>query len=453
MSHTAWLFCALIISMVVILFLILKVKLNAAIALVLGSILMGILSGITMLETIEGINAGFGSMLKGMGLPIGFGIILGELVSASGGAKVIADKIVQAFPKEKSIYAIGLAAFVLAIPVYFDVTFVILVPIGMALMKEINKSIAHVVGAITIGAAAAHTMVPPTPAPLAAGEIFGFDTGHMIAFGGILGLVGVFVVIKIYTTVLDKSAKFWKPESDIATEAIIVKEENTNVKKPSFAVAMLPIMLPIVMIIVNTVANSILGDAEPEVFKFIGDKTTALLAGAIAAYMIAARSMGQKAAEKAATDSLSSAGIVFLITGAGGAFSNIITITGVSSAISDIVGGLTTNVFVVIIISYFVGLLIKQVTGSGTVSAITSMTIMSSVAPTVAIPPVFIAMACLSGTLFGATVNDSGFWIVTNMSGLNFTGGVKTYTIPEMIESVTYLVIILIVTAGYVIIF
>ena len=103
MSHTAWLFCALIISMVVILFLILKVKLNAAIALVLGSILMGILSGITMLETIEGINAGFGSMLKGMGLPIGFGIILGELVSASGGAKVIADKIVQAFPKEKSM--------------------------------------------------------------------------------------------------------------------------------------------------------------------------------------------------------------------------------------------------------------------------------------------------------------------------------------------------------------
>ena len=114
---------------------------------------------------------------------------------------------------------------------------------------------------------------------------------------------------------------------------------------------------------------------------------------------------------------------------------------------------MTTNVFVVIILAYLVGLLIKQVTGSGTVSAITSMTIMSSVAPAVALPPVFIAMACLSGTLFGATVNDSGFWIVTNMSGLKFTGGVKTYTIPEMIESVTYLVILLIATAGYVLIF
>lgn len=453
MSHSAWLFCALIISMVVILFLILKVKLNAAISLVLGSILMGVLSGVSTLETIDGINAGFGSMLKGMGLPIGFGIILGELVSASGGAKVIADQIVKAFPKDKAIYAIGLAAFVLAIPVYFDVTFVILIPIGIALMKEINKSIAHVVGAITIGAAAAHTMVPPTPAPLAAGEIFGFDTGLMIAFGGIIGLIGVFLVIKIYTTVLDKSAKFWKPESDISEKGIVLKEEKFPENKPSFFVSLIPIILPIVMIIINTVANSVMGEAEPEIFKFIGDKTTALLTGAIAAYIIAVKSMGREKAEKAATDSLSSAGIVFLITGAGGAFSNIITITGVSGAISEIVSGLTTNVFVVIILAYLVGLLIKQVTGSGTVSAITSMTIMSSVAPAVALPPVFIAMACLSGTLFGATVNDSGFWIVTNMSGLKFTGGVKTYTIPEMIESVTYLVILLIATAGYVLIF
>ena len=453
MSHSAWFFCALIISMVVILFLILKVKLNAAISLVLGSILMGVLSGVSTLETIDGINAGFGSMLKGMGLPIGFGIILGELVSASGGAKVIADQIVKAFPKDKAIYAIGLAAFVLAIPVYFDVTFVILIPIGIALMKEINKSIAHVVGAITIGAAAAHTMVPPTPAPLAAGEIFGFDTGLMIAFGGIIGLIGVFLVIKIYTTVLDKSAKFWKPESDISEEGIVLKEEKFPENKPSFFVSLIPIILPIVMIIINTVANSVMGEAEPEIFKFIGDKTTALLTGAIAAYIIAVKSMGREKAEKAATDSLSSAGIVFLITGAGGAFSNIITITGVSGAISEIVSGLTTNVFVVIILAYLVGLLIKQVTGSGTVSAITSMTIMSSVAPAVALPPVFIAMACLSGTLFGATVNDSGFWIVTNMSGLKFTGGVKTYTIPEMIESVTYLVILLIATAGYVLIF
>lgn len=453
MSQSVWLFLALIISMVVILFLILKVKLNAAISLVLGSILMGVLSGLSTLETIDGINEGFGNMLKGMGLPIGFGIILGELVSASGGAKVIAHRIVQAFPKTKAIYAIGLAAFVLAIPVYFDVTFVILIPIGVALMKEIGKSIAHVVGAITIGAAAAHTMVPPTPAPLAASEIFGFDTGIMIAFGGIMGLVGVFVVIFIYTKILDVRTTFWKPESDIAeVGARIEASEEPQENVPSFGLSLLPIFVPIIMILINTVTGSVMGDDEPALIKFVGDKTTALLTGAIVAYLIGVKYMGRNKAEKAATSSLSSAGIVFLITGAGGAFSNIISITGVSDAIANIVSGFN-NVFVVLILSYLVGLLIKQVTGSGTVSALTSMTIMSSVASTVAIPPVFIALACLSGTLFGATVNDSGFWIVTNMSGLSVKGGIKTYTFPEMIESVIYLVLLLIVTAGYLLIF
>ncbi|MCB5712931.1 GntP family permease [Lactonifactor longoviformis] len=454
MSHSAWLFCSLIISMVIILVLILKVKLNAAISLVLGSILMGLLSGISMVDTIEGINTGFGNMLKGMGLPIGFGIILGELVSASGGAKIIAHKIVKAFPKTKAIYAIGLAAFILAIPVYFDVTFVILIPIGVALMKEINKSIAHIVGAITIGAAAAHTMVPPTPAPLAAGEIFGFDTGIMIGFGTVFGLIGVFLVIFIYTKFLDKKTTFWNPALDESAEGVqIDAKEDAAVNPPSFGLSLLPIFVPIILILLNTVTGSAMGDAQPSIFVFLGDKTTALLAGAIVAYLIGVKCMGKEKAEKTATDSLSSAGIVFLITGAGGAFSNIITITGVSDAISDIVSGFTSNVFVVIILAYFVGLLIKQVTGSGTVSALTSMTIMSSVASSVALPPVMIAMACLAGTLFGATVNDSGFWIVTNMSGVSVKGGIKTYTLSEMIESVTFLILLLLVTLGYVIIF
>lgn len=454
MSHSAWLFMSLIISMIVILFLILKVKLNAAISLVLGSILMGALSGISLVETIDGINVGFGNMLKGMGLPIGFGIILGELVSRSGGAQIIASKIVKAFPKTKAIYAIGLAAFILAIPVYFDVTFVILIPIGIALMKEINKSIAHIVGAITIGAAAAHTMVPPTPAPLAAGEIFGFDTGIMIAFGTVFGLIGVFLVIFIYTKFLDTKATFWNPETDESSAGVhIDAQEDSSITPPSFGFALLPIFVPIILILLNTVTNSAMGDAQPSIFLFLGDKTVALLAGAIAAYLIGVKCMGKEKAEKAATDSLSSAGIVFLITGAGGAFSNIITITGVSDAIADIVSGFAHNVFIVLILSYLVGLLIKQVTGSGTVSALTSMTIMSGVAASIALPPVFVAMACLSGTLFGATVNDSGFWIVTNISGLSIKGGIKTYTVSEMIESVFFLILLLIAAGGYMIIF
>ena len=321
-------------------------------------------------------------------------------------------------------------------------------------MKEINKSIAHIVGAITIGAAAAHTMVPPTPAPLAAGEIFGFDTGIMIAFGTVFGLIGVFLVIFIYTKFLDKKTNFWNPETDESSAGVhIDAQEDSSITPPSFGFALLPIFVPIILILLNTVTGSAMGDAQPGIFLFLGDKTVALLAGAIVAYLIGVKCMGKEKAEKAATDSLSSAGIVFLITGAGGAFSNIITITGVSDAIADIVSGFAQNVFVVLILSYLVGLLIKQVTGSGTVSALTSMTIMSGVASAITLPPVFVAMACLSGTLFGATVNDSGFWIVTNISGLSIKGGIKTYTVSEMMESVFFLILLLLAAGGYMIIF
>src|SRR5699024_1203475 len=108
---------------------------------------------------------GFGDMLAGIGFPIGFGIILGQMVSDTGGANVIADRMVKIFPESKAMYAVAFAAFILAIPVFFDVTFVILIPIGVALMKKINKGIGYIAGAISIGAAVAHTLVPPTPNP------------------------------------------------------------------------------------------------------------------------------------------------------------------------------------------------------------------------------------------------------------------------------------------------
>lgn len=465
MSSTGWLMGCLIASMVLILFLILKVKINAAISLVLGSMCMGLISGLPVIEVIGGINEGFGSMLKSIGLPIGFGIILGQLLSDFGGAKVIATSIVKKFPKSKAIYAIGIAAFVLSIPVYFDVTFVILIPIGIALIKEINKPIAYIVGAITIGAAAAHTMVPPTPAPLAAGEIFGFDIGILIAFGGIFGIIITIIAITVYMKVLDRG--LWNPVEDENGEGISIEDESlvnqeiamgsstaiSTAKLPSTFLSILPIFLPVILILLNTVTSSMMGESQPIIFQFFGDKTTALLAGAIAAYLIGWKFMGQEKAEKSATSSLSSAGIVFLITGAGGAFAKIIEISGVSGAIVEIVSGFSGNVMLVLLISYIVGLLIKQITGSGTVSAITSMTIMSSVAPSVAIPPVFIALACLSGTLFGCTVNDSGFWIVTNMSGLTFKGGFKTYTLAEMIESVICLIMLLIIASVYLLVF
>ena len=291
------------------------------------------------------------------------------------------------------MYAVAFAAFILAIPVFFDVTFVILIPIGVALMKKINKGIGYIAGAISIGAAVAHTLVPPTPNPLAAPEYFDFDLGIMIAMGIILGI---------------------------------------------------PIFLPVVLILLNTVIDAATGDV-PAVIEFLGTKTISMLCGVIAATIISIKFLGLKKTEESANNALQSAGLVFLITAAGGAFAAVITASGVNGAIESMVSNISGNVVVVLLLAYILGLLFRQITGSGTVASLTTFSIMQSVAAVTPIHPVFIALACLSGAMFGATVNDSGFWIVTNMCGFNFSGGVKTYMLGEAIASVVGIILIVIV--------
>ena len=154
---------SLVISIAVVVVFCTKVKMNPAIALILGSLLLGFLTGVPLVDAVDAegnavsglvnvINNGFGSMMGSIGFPIGLGIILGQFVSDTGGATVIADRLVSMFPNKYAMYAVGFAGFVLSIPVFFDVTFVILIPIGVALMKKLDKGIGYIVGAISIGA-------------------------------------------------------------------------------------------------------------------------------------------------------------------------------------------------------------------------------------------------------------------------------------------------------------
>lgn len=437
---TTYLLACLVIAIILILVVIIKFKINPAIALVLGALLLGVLAKIPPIDTINAINSGFGDMLGSIGFPIGFGIILGQLVSDCGGANVIAQRLVKMFPASKAIYAVAIAAFVLSIPVFFDVTFVILIPIGVALMKQINKGIAYIVGAISIGAGVAHTLVPPTPNPLAAADIFGFDLGLMIAGGAIIGLCMVVVAVTVYCKVLDHG--LWKADRDESGAGLQLADVAMPENAPSMGVALIPVMLPVVLILINTVADTML-ETTPVVITFLGTKTIALLAGALAAYAIAVRTLGSKGAEASAEESLKSAGIVFLITGAGGSFAQVISASGVNNAIVEMVSKVPGGVVGALLVAYLLGLAMRQITGSGTVASLTTMTIMASVSETIGCHPLFLALACLDGALFGATINDSGFWIVTNMCGLNLTGGAKTYTLGQATASVIGIIIII----------
>lgn len=177
MTSPGLLILALVVAIAVILFCIIVLKLNAAIGMVIACLVMGVMGGLDLLTTTSTIASGFGNMMTSIGLPVGFGTILGQLMNDSGAAEVIADKIVSAFPAKKAIWGLSIAGFILSIPVFFDVTFIILIPIGITIASKIDLKMGYVTGCLTIGATTAHCVVPPTPNPLAAADIFGFDLG------------------------------------------------------------------------------------------------------------------------------------------------------------------------------------------------------------------------------------------------------------------------------------
>lgn len=426
-------FVWLMLAIIIILFTILQMKLNPAIALVLGSIFMGLAAGLGAPDTISLIGSGFGNLMTGIGLSVGFGVILGQLLSDSGGAKVIAVTMIQATSEKYALYALGITAFLLSIPVFYDVTFVILIPLAIAVSRQIQKPLPYTVGAMIIGAGAAHTLAPPTPNPLAAAEILHFDLGIMVLVGILLGLVAAVLAMKIFFVLLDKG--FWNQEKDETGVEVYEEHHHTeNEKAPSFGMALVPILLPVVLILVGTVMGAMMEEV-PAFVNFLSNKTTALLLGALSAYLVSAKALDKDAREQSATEALKSCGIVLLITGAGGSFGAIISATGLADMLAETIQSISASPLIALLLAFVIAALFRVALGSGTVASITTMTIMASVPAAVGMHPVWMAIACLSGSLSCGHVNDSGFWVSTNLSGFTVTGGLKSYTLGNAITA------------------
>lgn len=417
----------LAISIAIIFFLVLKFKINPVISMILASLYMGISCSLGFMDTITSINSGFGSLMTGIGFPIGFGIMMGQILEDSGAAESLAKSILKAFPGKKAPWALGLTAFLLSIPVFFDVTFVILIPLGIAVAKETKRPLAYFAGAIAIGGVSSQTFVPPTPNPLAAATILNFDLSYIIIAGTIVGLAAAVFSMFVWFRMLDRPG-FWDPNKDetglLDMDAAVVH----RVDLPSPWAAVIPICLPVLAILIGSFWPVVTGSDAPVVIQFISQKTIAILLGLLAAYAILLKRMGWGGLNESVSKSLKQAGVVLLITGAGGAFGAVIQATNIGEVL---IAGLTegqSSTMLILCLTFGIGVLFRVAQGSGTVASITAMTIMASVAPSAGCHPVYIALAALAGGNFIGHVNDSGFWVVTNLSGASVTGGLKTYT-------------------------
>jgi H+/gluconate symporter-like permease len=275
-------------------------------------------------------------MMTSIGLSIGFGIMLGQVLAACGGIHSIANAMLRVFGKEKSPIATGLTGFIASIPVFYDVVYVIIVPLAKGMARVTGMGLGIFVGALVAGAACTHCFVPPTPGPLAVAALLGIDIGKMIGVGLIIGAIAFFCALPLYKKFFLNRGWF-NPETDIdhSAEALEVKDQEFT-KLPSFGASIFPIVLPVFLILIGTVTNTIMGSVPP-IIAFLSDKVVALLLGAIAAFLLAVQTIPRDRVEAALTSAMSASGLVLLITGAGGSLAAVLGASGIGDFLANVV--------------------------------------------------------------------------------------------------------------------
>ena len=443
----------LFITIAIILILILALKQSPVISLIMGALYMGIASGVGAVTTIETIASGFGNSMTSIGISIGLGVILGKIVADTGAVQSIADGITNLCGEKRADIGLGLSGFLVSIPVFFDVAFVIIMPLARFMSKH-GKKIPYYAGALVGGLVIAHTFIPPTPGPLAGSEMLGLEVGTTIMWGLLIGLPSFAISLFIYDKFFLSRPGFWVAERD---EEFDPEEERREEEKsealikegrtlPPFGLAILPILLPIVLILSGTASTAIMGDENvPEIIKFISNKNIAMLFGVFGAYLLSKGRLPMKELNKTVNSALSDAGSVLLITGMGGALGAVLAAAGIGDVLVSVIE--TVHIHPVLF-AWLVAVVLKAAQGSGTLSMITAISLLAPSVGNLNVQPIFIALAAFSGSMCVSIVNDSGFWITTKIARLTTLGGFKICSLMCFIISIVSL--ILIMTASFI---
>ena len=436
-------------AILILLFLVLKLKIHAFLSLLLTSILVGLITGMEFTSIIESIEEGMGSTLGFVATVVGLGAIFGQLLEASGGAESIAHYMLKKFGWEKASWALVITGFIIAIPVFLDVGFVILVPIIYALGRETKRSLLLYGIPLLAGLAVTHAFIPPTPGPVAVAQILDAQLGWIIIFGIIVGIPTAIIAGPIFGKYISKKVKVTPP--DYFTDE---KEDAKPEVYPSFRTVVLIIALPLVLIIFHSVTeilykNDILvSESVYQVFALIGHPFTALtLATLLALYVLGYKKGFDKAKlSQLSAKALGPAGLIILVTGAGGVFKQVLIDSGVGEMLAE---NMKSSSMPPIVLAYILAVVVRVTQGSNTVSMITAAGIMAPVLPLFDLSQMQTALVVLSiasGATILSHVNDSGFWLVGKYLGLDEKQTLKSWTMMETIISITGFIMVLLLS-------
>lgn len=417
-----------------LLFLVIRTKLHAFVALLLVSLIVGILAGMPLGDVVTSMQNGMGSTLGFVAVVVGLGAMFGQMLEVSGGAERLARTLIQRFGEDKSQWALGFTGFLVAIPVFFDVGFIILVPIVYGLAKKTGKSLLYYGIPLLAGLAVTHSFIPPTPGPIAVADLIGAEMGWVILFGAIAGLPAMILAGPMFGKYIAKRLHVTVPDY------MKLEEINYDKELPSFGMIASLIMIPLVLILLNTVSGVILEEDNiiRQILTFLGHPFVALTIATLLTFYFLGTKRGytRQEVQDIATKSLEPAGIIILVTGAGGVFKQILIDSGVGQVLGDIMAG---SPLPPLLLAFLIAAAVRVAQGSATVSMVTAAGLMS---PLIEIShlegPILglMVIAIASGATILSHVNDSGFWLVGRFFGLSVKDTLKSWTIMETIIGV-----------------
>ncbi|MDP5225792.1 MULTISPECIES: gluconate:H+ symporter [Arthrobacter] len=425
-----------------LLFLIIKVKVEPFIALVGTGVLVALVGGVTV-EQLVGtpikssdslIEKGFAGILGHITLIIGLGTVLGAILERSGGAEVLLGRLVRVFGEKGTPLAMGVTGFVLGIPVFFDIGIFVLAPLVYVAAVRGGKSLALYCLPLLAGLSVTHAFLPPHPGPVAAAGLFHVDLGWIIIMGLACGIPAWFVSGILWGTWIGKRVNIAVPE-----DRIIAESEEAKRHEPHIGVVALVIGLPMVLILGATFGNVFLG-ASPlrDVLTFFGNPAIALtVAVLLAMWLLGIRSgMTSKDLSELSSSSLRPVAMILLVVGAGAFFGAVLSATGVGAAVAK---SLSTAGLPLIVSAYVIACGMRIAQGSATVAIVTTGGILAPglAAAHYSQPQLaLLVMAISSGSIIASHVNDGGFWIVSKYFNMSVKDTLKTWTVLETVLSV-----------------
>ncbi|WP_191565109.1 GntP family permease [Janibacter melonis] len=458
------------IAIALAILLIIRFKVDPVISLVLSSLYLGLAAGVGLEGTVAGITGGFGEIMAEVGLLIGFGVLIGSLLSATGTFRTLVEIIARRVGG-KLPYAMAGVLSTIFPSIYVDVQVVLASPMARqaAPVVDRTKGLPWLAGSIGIGIFAGYVFVVPGLAAVAVAGLLKLPLGRYLVFGLPLGILTALVTAWLFRQLLTRT-RYWDPYTDIDEDELehpdhprheefltsrtvddrqAASAEGDEHAIPARAaglplgVRLLPILVPLVLIAFGAFADLL--EFSNGVIAFLGDANIALFIGLVIAFVLARWALGADSTGEALSSGFRTTGEILLITGIGGSLGAIITETGLGDTLKELFSADSgAPALVSILLAWFVAAVLHFAIGSVSVGAITAAGIIGPVVASTGVDPVVIALAIASGAMFALHVNSNFFWMFKSLLGLSTKGALKTLTMATSLGAVVSLPVVLV---------